>query len=111
MGNKLAKQGKPLRCQFTGKNRDARDISTRSVEASDETKTNRIIAAYDNDRNCTGRPLSRCNRRDYSRKSLLPDDLPGRWQVLVDDRTDRWPSDIRLQHWRPRNSQSPSGPP
>src|SRR5579863_9539862 len=86
MRNKLAQKIEPLRCQLAGKNRYASDISARSVETCDEPETNRIIAAHHNDRNCTGRRLSRRDRRTIRENHRHPAiyQVAGEcWQAII----------------------------
>src|SRR5713226_2031940 len=86
MRNKLAQKIEPLRCQFVGKDRHPSDISTRSVEARDKTEPNRIIAAHDDDWNCTGRRLGRSDRRTIRENDRYPTiyQVGGKcWQAIV----------------------------
>ena len=62
-GHQLAKQVQLFRFQFIGQEGHAGDISTRPVEAVDETHLDRIRAQAEYDRNCRRRCFCRAHRR------------------------------------------------
>src|SRR5262245_36497784 len=86
MGYKLMQKSKPLRCQLSGENGYAGNISARPVEARDEPETNRIVAAHYDNRNSTGRRLGRGDRRTIGEDCCYPTiDQVGSecWQAII----------------------------